>query len=698
MFKFYQENSLVKSVLTLSLAVMLLAGCSSKNVVDDTPAGSTLSLIVSPSSIETNTTAIVTATVTSSGTPLANRVVNFTVSPSTSGYFTPVSDTTDASGIAAVVFNATTSGSINISAAVENTSISSVTAATITDAPQQGSGNITISVTPSLLLANGADTSVVTITVRDAQGQTAPDGTNIWITAGEKFEDRDSNGYWTSNVDSLIFDANANGQWDALGLVPAAAVTSGGTGTATVNYVSGNDALTVYLVATVNNGTIWGNAEVQLQVTPDATVASIYLASDSMQLSVKTTGGIESGILRATCYDINGNRVPQGIPVSFIIIDGPGVGEHLGNVGYGPLDAVTNALGEAQASIHSGTISGTINIRASSDTIMSNATQVLISAGPPAYIVIGSKECNVPFWDNVAEENGIVAVVSDIYLNPVNDSTVVYFSTDEGTMKSHEERTQDNEGIATTVWFAGNNVPTANGIVEIYAETAGGTVADTSYFINSHVSVNIFATGMPASMPADDNTKVFVVVTGLDLNGNFVISGTPLEGRARILTVSGGALENGCYSSNVEIELRSNTLSKDESLTGANDDGIGAIDQVKFSSPGGGSVTYNVTITTGVAYRKSSQFFEAQATAFPGEIVGMSVVIKDRYENPLGDHTLIMTATQGIVTNGTQETNLYGEANGFLWTAPDSATSVTITVQDTDPRGGFTLTQGIAVE
>ncbi len=697
MFKFYQEKSMVKSVLTLSLAVLLLAGCSSKNVVDDTPAGSTLALIVSPATIETNTTAIVTATVTSSGTPLANRVVNFTVSPATSGYFTPTADTTDASGVAAVVFNATTSGSINISATVENTSISSVTAATISDAPQQGSGNITISVTPSLLLANGADTSVVTITVRDALGQPVADGINIWITAGEKFEDRDSNGYWTSNVDSLIFDANANGQWDALGLIPASAVTAGGTGSATVNYVSGNDAMTVYLVATVNDGGIKGNSEVQLQVTPDATVASIYLTSDSMQLSVKTTGGVESGILRATCYDISGNRVPEGIPVSFIIVDGPGGGEHLGNVGYGPLNAVTNSQGEAQASIHSGTVSGTVNIRAISDTILSNATQVLISAGPPAYIVIGAEVCNVPFWTKVGDENKILAVVSDIYLNPVNDSTVVYFSTDEGTMKSHELRTQDHEGIATTVWFAGNNVPTADGIVEIYAETAGGTVADTSFFINSHVPVNIFSLNMPASMPADNDSKVYVDVTGLDLNGNFVIGGTKLNGRAGILGVGSGLLENGCTSSDVEILIVSNTLSKDYSLTGGNDDGIGAIDVVTFSSPGGGSVSYNVTITTDDAYLQNC-VLTAPATAFPGEIVNISVLIKDRFNNPLGDHTLIMTATAGTVANGTQETNAYGEASGYLWTAPGAATTLTISVQDTDPRGGFTFTQGVDVQ
>ncbi|MCH7691301.1 MAG: hypothetical protein IIA17_09695, partial [candidate division Zixibacteria bacterium] len=563
---------------------------------------------------------------------------------------------------------------------------------------QQGSGNITISVSPSLLLANGADTSVVTITVRDALGQPVADGINIWITAGEKFEDIDSNGYWTSNVDSLIFDANANGQWDALGLIPAAAVTAGGTGSATVNYVSGNDAMTVYLVATVNDGGIKGNSEVQLQVAPDATVASIYLASDSMQLSVKTTGGVESGILRATCYDINGNRVPEGIPVSFIIVDGPGGGEHLGNVGYGPLNAVTNSQGEAQASIHSGTVSGTVNIRASSDTILSNATQVLISAGPPVYIVVGASEvCNVPYWDVVAAEVGVVAVVSDIYLNPVNDSTVVYFSTDEGTMKSHEERTKDHEGIAHSKWISGNNVPTADGIVMVYAETAGGTVADTSFFINSHVPVNIFSNNMPASMPADNDSKVFVDVIGLDLNGNFVIGGIKLNGRAGILGVSSGVLENGCTSSEVEITINSNTLSKDKSLTGANDDGIGAIDVVTFSSPGGGSVSYNVTITTDDAYLQNC-VLTAQATAFPGEIVNISVLIKDRFNNPLGDHTLIMTATAGTVANGTQETNAYGEASGFLWTAPGAATTLTISVQDTDPRGGFTFTQGVDVQ
>jgi len=697
MFNRIQLNPFNRGLAEVCLAIIIMAGCSNKSVVNDTPTGTTVSVIVSPSTVQTYSTAVVEATVVSGSTPLANRIVNFTVSPSNAGYFTPASDTTDATGIAATIFTAAVSGSVNVSANIQGTSTTGVRAVTITDAPQTGSGNVTISVSPSLLLANGVDTSLVTITVRDDQAQLAPNGTTIKLTAGEKFADIDGNGYWTPYVDSLIFDANPNGQWDAIGLIPSTATVAGGAGVATVNYVSGSSALTVYIKATVDDNGITGNGEVQLQLSPDATINSIYLNSDSIQLSVKGTGGIETGFIHATCYDSKGNRVPENIAVNFIITDGPGGGEHIENVGYGPYGAVTNTQGVATVTLHSGTISGTVRIRAYADTVLSNASQVLISAGPPAYIVVGAEECNVPFWDNVAEEVNIVAIVSDIYLNPVNDSTVVYFSTDEGTMKSHQARTQDDEGIATTIWFSGNNVPTADGIVLVMAETAGGTVADTSLFYNSHTATNIFATGMPASIPADGVAKFTVTVTGLDLNGNFVVGGTEMRAEATILGVTAENLEDGCNTSSMRSDITSKTLTTDASLTGANDNGIGAVDQITYWSPGGGSVTYNIQITTGVANKGVSEW-DAPETAFPSEIVDISVVVRDRFGNPLGDHTLVLTATSGTVTNGTHETDAYGEASGFTWTAPGAATNLTLTITDTDPRGGITFTQGVEVQ
>jgi hypothetical protein len=585
---------------------------------------------------------------------------------------------------------------------VNGSSLQKSTGISVVEVTDEEAGNISLSVTPSLLLANGADTSRISITVRDAMSQPAPDSTVVKLVAGEKFVDIDGNGYWSAGIDSLVFDANANGQWDAIGFIPSTAYTMGGNGLASVNFVSGNDALTVYVKATVDDGGISGSVETSLQLSPNASVNSIYMSSDSMQLSVKQTGGIESSLLRAVGYDVNGNPVPEGLTINFIITDGPGGGEHLGNVGYGPYVATTNSQGVATATIHSGTISGTIRARAYIDTVLSNATQVLVSAGPPAYIVIGSQYCNIDYWDNVGNMVGITAVVSDIYLNPVNDSTVVYFSTDEGTMKSHELRTEEHEGIAYTKWIAGNNVGTADGQVIITAETSGGTVVGQSMFYNTHMLATLVVTGAPVSMLADGIEEVLVRVDGYDLNGNPVIDGTKFKAAATYLSVEGGVLANGCGVATTRVSIKSSTLPMDKSTPGGNDDGIGAVDQITYwAEEGSAFTTVNVAMTTGIAYKGNSTI-DAQTTAAPLEVVSISCIVKDRFGNPLGDHSLVMTVSDGVITPGTatQETNEYGEAGGFIWTAPNSAgSSATITITDTDPRsGGLVLVKAIKVE
>ena len=48
----------------------------------------------------------------------------------------------------------------------------------------------------------------------------------------------------------------------------------------------------------------------------------------------------------------------------------------------------------------------------------------------------------------------------------------------------------------------------------------------------------------------------------------------------------------------------------------------------------------------------------------------------------------IMTTTGGTILGATQETDSYGEAYGFKYRAPASKGTQTITVTDTDPRGG----------
>jgi len=472
-------------------------------------------------------------------------------------------------------------------------------------------------------------------------------------------------------------------------------MTDAATGTATVNYISGLDAQTVYIKATVDDNGISGSVELPMQLLPDATLASIYLNADSMSLAVKGTGGIEYGAIHAVGYDINGNRVPEGMVINFVITDAPGAVDEvsLADAGWGPVEGVTNGDGVATVTIHSDTVSGTVRIRAQADTILSNSAQVLIAAGPPAHIVIGASLCNVPYWAHVADTNGIVAVISDRYLNPVNDSVVVYFSCDEGSMMSHHERTQGGYGIATSTWISGNNVTTADGIVVIMAETAGGTVADTGAFFNSHVPSVINTYGMPLSMNADGVSEIVVVVEGLDLNGNPVIGGTPFEGDATYITVEDGIFQNGCYGSSGRSILKSTTLDVDRSRA-AQDDGIGAVDNVVFWHGGTAYASYAVSLLTGNSYGANSNV-DGPSTVQPNESFYFDVTIKDRWENPLADHSVVLV--QGTDTLGTKTTNEYGEAFGYIWVAPALDGTYTITAFDNDPRGGIVLSTSVTV-
>ncbi len=676
-------------MVVLAAAALFVFGCSSKNTVDTnpTPTGASIDVAASPTSVATSETSVVEATLTVGSEAVVGQQVRFTVSPAGAGTVTPEYDTTGSDGVAATVFTAVQAGAVVVLAQVTGSDVSSSVGLSVSEGQTGGSGNVNVSVSRNLLVADGKDSSVVTVVVRDALGQVAPAGTLVKLVAGEKFVDKDANGYWSQNIDSLVFDANGNGFWDGIGMIPSTVTVAGAAGEATVDFVSGDAAGTVYIKATIDDGGITGFGEVSIQISPNAVMHSIFLASDSMTLAVEATGGMETGTLRAIGYDTHGNPVPQGMPIVFVILDGPGGGEHLDTLGDGPDTAYTNGQGEATTTISAGTISGTIRIRAYSGIVLSTATQVLICAGPPEHIVVGAEECNVPWLDRVGDSVAIVAMVADVYLNPVNDSTVVYFRCDEGTMKAAWKRLMTDNGKAVTYWYCGNNVPTADGIVWIYAETAGGTVLDSNFFYNSWVPATLNITGWATSILADGESNFSGWIDARDINGNYVYSGTQYSAESNYLTVYGGAFENGCYSSIDHFNVMSTTLKVDASLTGANDNGIGAVDTVTYWCGSGASVIRVCSLLTGNSYSGSSTI-NGSSSVIPGETVSLSAKIGDRWGNPLGDHTLNMTASGGVVTGGTQETDGYGEANGFIWTAPVTEGDYNIRVTDTDPRGG----------
>jgi len=694
-------------------AGMILPGCSSSS--SGSSGGGTgdytvTNINVNPSTVELGSSTIIEGTVHDDDGTVADKAVHFICSPSNAGYFTPAVDTSDANGVVGTIFTPINTGNITVTISIDDaTAGSALLTASTSGGGSGGTGNVTIAVVPGLVQADGASTAEITVTVRDDQGNFAPEGTLVRFVAGEYFLDRDNNGYWTAGVDTLVYDNNENGVWDAVGNVPSTGEVEGTTGQVVINYTAGTQAGPVYFMATVDpSESFSGFGLASIQLTPNANIASFYLSAADIHIAVKRTGGIEITTLYAIGYDAFGNPVPEGVQVNFIITDGPDDtddGEHLGTLEganrRGPYTTTTNGSGVAECPLSSGTVSGTIRIRAYVDTVLSNATSVMVHSGPPAYIYVAAKDCNVPYWDFVGRDQEVVALVSDIYNNPVKDSTAVYFTADEGLVQAHLEVMTDEDGIAETKWYStGNSTANGqNGIVWIIAETAGGTVKDSSYFINSGIPDTLWFTDFPTSIYADGKTIMYFNIHARDINRNFVADETELDLEATYIGVAGAFAKDGCHNSMARTFITSVILDYDHSSNGTHDDSIGAIDIVSASYKGFFTITQPCTVWTGPAYSKECRV-EVPASVGAGRSIPFSATIKDRWGNVLADHLLTATATAGSISGSPQRSDIYGEATGFNFTAPpavDSITSVIISITDTDPAGNITFNEDVTI-
>ncbi len=702
--KLFSNGLLVLGLIALSFG-LLLSGCSSSSSGSDDGA-LTVNMTVSPSTITVGATAVIEATVTDGTDPLPNRIVTFAASPASAGYFTPSVDTTGATGIVSAIYTALSDGNVSLSAVLSGGSTSDNFSLSVAAQSNTSTGNVDLVVVPTIILADGASTSQLTVTIRDQAGTAAPDSTMVKLTAGEKFVDLDQNGYWTNGIDSLVYDGNGNDTWDAIGYIPATAYVTGGAGQVVINYTAGTEATTVYFTITVDEASgITGYAETSIQLSPDASVASIEMMVDDIHLAVKRTGGIETSTIRAVGYDAYGNSVPEGISMSFIITDGPDNtddGERLGTLTganrRGPYVTTTNSMGQASCPISSGTVSGTIRVRAYVDTVLSNVTQTMVHAGPPARIVVGAEECNVEYWGMVNETNELVALVSDIYNNPCPDSTVVYFTCDEGVVMAHHDRTNTEEGLATSTWMSyGSDQSVDDGIVMVTVETNGGTLVDSGYFINSWYPDTIWFDIWPQTLLAHTDAHGFMFVQVRDLNMNFCLDLDRIKFDAEYVTFIDREDGDGCYSSAISNTAQGKVLLQDFSMNSVSDDGIGAIDYITARFGFGASATVPCTLLTGMTYSKSC-VIDIPATVPTSSTTLFSVLIKDRYGNPLGDHSLTASLTGGgSIAGATQTTNTYGEASGFSYTSPAADATVIITITDNDARGATVFSIEITV-
>jgi hypothetical protein len=675
------------SMLTL-IFILCIAGCG-KKVTKSEEEVIIQSLRALSSPIIKNKSTIITASVTDSkSNPLEGIKVTFSISPSNIGYFPSPICTTNATGEAATVLVPTNTGSATIEATVQKGLPKSLQF-TIEESVTAGEKPIQIEITPGWLPADGISTSAVKATVRDSSGDLTEDGTMVKFVAGEDFDDVDGDGYYTEGIDELRYDINGDGKWNPIGVITPYAFTQDGI--AQVTYIAGLKTGTAYIKVTTGPAGQQTQDYNTILLVPTDSVSYVVLSSEHSSIQVKGTGGVEATQITAVCYDANGNRVDKNFPVEFYVISGPEGGLSLGEEGSEAVTVNTNSYGEARVTLSSGTESGTVRIRAKVGSILSYSTIITICAGPPFDISVGVTPCNIRGWDVNCVEADICACVVDRYGNPVPDLTAVYFSAEEGMVYSND---QTKDGCAHTKYLSGD--ARIDGLAIIRAETKGeiGIVKDSTILIVSGPPASVTFLSYPHSLLADGISKGDVMVRVLDINDNFVVGGTPVKMKTSFGSVTDGVTSDGCCASIYETEFISEVLFQDYSIPDPHlDDGVGVVNVLTAKS-GFVSSSVNVTFLTGYTYSKNCEI-DIEGQVPHGARVPIVVIIKDRYENPLGGHKIVADqsrTTNGTIT-GTAYTNAFGEATGFAFTASTdiSVETAIITLCDEDPRGGVCL-------
>jgi hypothetical protein len=514
----------------------------------------------------------------------------------------------------------------------------------------------------------------------------------VKFTAGEEFEDVDGDGYFAEGVDKLEYDTNQDGRWNPIGFIPAYAYTHDGE--VSVTYLAGLRTGTAYIKITSSVNGYLIQEDASLLLTPIDSVAYIVLIPDQPVIQVRGTGGMEATQVRAIVYDHNGNRVGADFPVEFYIINGPEGGESINGEVSDYVTVNTNSSGEAAINLVSGTKSGVIKLRAKSGGVLSSSCIVTICAGPPAELSLSPFHCNIRGWDITCVEDTICACVVDMYGNPVTDSTSVHFETEEGSVRCCDKTKQ---GCAYSLYISGD--PRNDGRALIWAYTWGpdGMIADTCMLIVSGPPATVTFLAYPNILLADGVSQGHITIEVLDSNSNFMVKGTPVEMITFFGSVASGPINDGCYGSLFETEIKSEILSEDYSMKYADrDDSIGVITNLTASA-GIVSTSVQVTFLTGNTFTDNC---DISIVSIPlGATVPVTVHIKDAYGNPLGGHHILADQAHSwrgtIVGNG--YTDEYGEVTGFFFTADKSVGTGVIAFQDQDPKGGIVIAFNVSI-
>ncbi len=437
--------------------------------------------------------------------------------------------------------------------------------------------SVVIAANPNPSSAGGS--SVLTVEVTDAYGNTVTDGTSIAIEFDKGTIDSQPAG-------TTITGATSNGQ--------VSKVLEGGT-------VAG----TAHITATAT-GIPAATADVVFAPGPPYTLMVVAAPSSI------TANGRATATITATVTDQYGNFVTQ-TPVT--------VTTSLGKInGEGPTAVVyTNDEGRAFAALGS-TVAGTATLSVTAGSLVDTSQSVHLAPGPPTHLSIQAHPTQITA--NGTSTSTITLLVLDENDNLVKTPVAITITTSQGTLTGG--------GTSYTEIATGGDMQ-----VTLTSSPQAGTanVAATALGLNTNTSVN-FAPGspalvsldiVPAVIPADGISTAALTATVRDTFGNPVsvpVNVTFAAAAGTLLPNSSGDTVNGI----IARKLRSNTDLGSVPITatasGLSTSGTGSVDFV-VGPPGIAYVSLSPTspITVGVPTLMNLTVQDSVGHAVPGTVV-----------------------------------------------------------------------------
>ncbi|MCC1496917.1 Ig-like domain-containing protein [Alcanivorax sp. 1008] len=428
---------------------------------------------------------IFSVTVTDSGVPVANRVVNFSV---TLGLLVPSSGTalTDANGVARVTLQAgEASGAGGIEASYEGATFTSYYQI---DAGDGGGTPEEPPVTETLLFGNGSG-------VGFTEGELAVSATSTGVGSSVSVQASivvdPGNALWTGGIAQVNFSSDCVDSGFAQIDSPRTAVG----GNVSTTYEPATNCTSDVIRATVTLG-----GEAQAAVSPQITVAQSpsssisFLEADPTVIGLKgaaQAGVPEESVMTFLVRNQNGEPVGSGVSVEFEVTAGAGGFDITSG-----LIGSTNANGEARVTVTSGTVPTIGSVRArvvGSNPEILGTGSVSVQVGLPEQerFSIATEFLNPGVGNRVAQEVPVVISLQDRMGQLVADGTLVNFTTELGGITPSCETI---DGVCNVTW-------TSPGItVNKYDATRAARACGAPEFF-SGTALDRIKNGLVADMP-----------------------------------------------------------------------------------------------------------------------------------------------------------------------------------------------------